>query len=149
MLEEEHISSELKGNTLRVYWKLLKAPDGKIGVRETQRKLRFSSPHLAQYHLEKLIDLGLVEKKYGDYHLVRRVKVDILKQFISIGTIMIPRFTMYAVMFSILLFYFLLNIKILEFYTIYALLFGFLATLILWYETIRTWLQRLWHDMDH
>ena len=39
---EEKIISELKGNTLRVYWALLNSKDGIIGVRELQRKLGLS-----------------------------------------------------------------------------------------------------------
>jgi len=56
------LESELKGKTLLVYWHLLKSPGLKVGVREVQRKLGFSSPSVAVYHLDKLMSLGLVEK---------------------------------------------------------------------------------------
>ena len=51
-LSEDIVESRLEGNTLRVYWHLLRAPNGVAGVRETQRSLGFSSPALAVYHLE-------------------------------------------------------------------------------------------------
>ncbi len=39
--DDEMIASQLRGNTLRVYWALLNAEDGVIGVRELQRQLDF------------------------------------------------------------------------------------------------------------
>ena len=77
MGEEEKVESELKGNTLRVYWMLLKSQSGNTGVREFQRQLRFSGPALASCHLNKLEELGLVENKKGEYHLVCEVHVGI------------------------------------------------------------------------
>ena len=56
MGEEEKIESELKGNTLRVYWMLLQSQSAGVGVREVQRQLGFSSPALASYHLNKLAE---------------------------------------------------------------------------------------------
>ena len=74
-LNEEKVASELRGNTLRVYWELLKSSNGVVGVRKVQRSLGFSSPALASYHLNKLEELGLVEKKRGDYYLKREMRV--------------------------------------------------------------------------
>jgi len=42
LMTEEKIESTLKGNTLRVYWFLLKTPNELVGARETQRALKFS-----------------------------------------------------------------------------------------------------------
>ena len=50
-VDAKKIASELKGNTLRCYWAMLNSEKGVIGVRELQRKLGFSSPALATYHL--------------------------------------------------------------------------------------------------
>ena len=61
-MKNEEIESNLKGNTLRVYWFLLRAPKGVVGARQTQRQLGFSSPALAVYHLDKLNELELAEK---------------------------------------------------------------------------------------
>ena len=65
LFDEEKISSELKGNTLRAYWVLLSSTDGVVGVRELQRRLGFSSPGLAAYHLNKLTDMKLVMRVRG------------------------------------------------------------------------------------
>jgi hypothetical protein len=140
--DDEKIASELKGNTLRAYWALLNSRDGVIGVRQLQRKLGFSSPTLAAYHLSKLEDLELVAKVGGDYRLVREVKVGVLKQFIKLGTFLLPRYIFYATLFTMLLVFFLTQLKELSFYSVFALMLGILSTLILWYETIRVWMQK-------
>ena len=72
--DPEKMASELRGNTLRAYWVLLNSRDGVIGVRELQRRLGFSSPALAAYHLSKLEDLELVARERGDYRLVRSIE---------------------------------------------------------------------------
>lgn len=142
MDEERKIESELKGNTLRVYWMLLQSKNSSIGVREIQHQLRFSSPALASYHLNKLVELGLVEEKNGEYHLLKDVRVGILKQFTKFGSIMLPRYVFYAAMFTTLFLYFMTQFREVNFYSVFAFIFGLLGTIILWYETVRVWKQR-------
>ena len=140
--DDEKVASELKGNTLRVYWALLNSRDGVIGVRELQRQLGFSSPALAAYHLNKLEELELVAKERGDYRLVREVKVGVLKQFVKLGTFLLPRYVLYATMFTMLLIFFLTQLRELNFYSVFALMLGILGTVILWFETVRVWMQK-------
>jgi len=140
--DEEKIASDLRGNTLRAYWALLNSEDGFVGVRELQRKLGFSSPALASYHLNKLVEMKLVEKERGDYRLVREVRVGILKQFIKLGTFMFPRYVLYATMFTTLLLYLLVNLREFTFYSVFALILGLLGSVIFWYETVRVWRQK-------
>ena len=141
-LDDEKIVSKLKGNTLRAYWALLSSEHGVMGVRELQRKLGFSSPALAAYHLKKLEDLGLVVEERGDYRVLREVKVGILEQFIKLGTFRLPRYVLYATLFTTLLTFFVSQLKELNFYSFFALIFGISGTLILWYETVRVWKQK-------
>jgi hypothetical protein len=140
--DEEVIASELKGNTLRVYWHLLRDSQNTAGPREVQRELGFSSPALADYHLNKLVTLGLVEKQQGEYRLVREVGVGVLKQFIKLGTFIFPRYILYATLFTTLLIFYITQLKTLNFYSLYALILGTLSTGILWYETMRAWQQK-------
>jgi len=140
--DDEKIASELKGNTLRAYWALMNAKDGVLGVRELQRRLGFSSPALASYHLNKLADMKLVVKERGDYRLVREVKVGVLKQFIKLGTFLLPRYVLYATMFTTLLIYLLVNLREFTFYSAFALVLGLLGTVIFWYEAFRVWRQK-------
>jgi hypothetical protein len=141
-MSEEKIESVLKGNTLRVYWFLLHSPTGTVGARETQRGLKFSSPALAVYHLEKLTELGLAEKTDGEYRLVKTVNVGVLKQFVRFGAFMLPRHFLYATMFTTLLIFYLTQFKSVDFYSMFALVLGSLATGITWYETFKAWRQK-------
>jgi hypothetical protein len=141
-MSEEEIETLLKGNTLRVYWYLLSKPETLIGARQTQRALRFSSPALAVYHLDKLSDLGLIEKTNGEYRLVKTVNIGVLKQFVRFGAIMIPRYFLYATMFTTLLIFFLTQLKTANFYSMFALVSILLAVGVTWFETLITWKQR-------
>jgi hypothetical protein len=140
--DSEKIAADLKGNTLRVYWYVLNASGKVVGVREVQRALGFSSPTLALYHLDKLRDLGLVGKDSGEYRLIKEVKVDILKQFLKVGRIFVPRFFLYAVLFSALTVFYVLNLTTIDFFAFFGLLFGGLGSAIFWFEAIKTWKQR-------
>jgi hypothetical protein len=141
-MNDDKIESELKGNTLRVYWILLNSQNGTIGVRGVQRALRFSSPALASYHLAKLEELGLAEKTNGEYRLIRDVRVGVLKQFTKFGAFMLPRYMLYAAMFTTLLVFYLTQLRDVNFYSLFALIFGVLGTGVLWYETLRVWRQK-------
>jgi hypothetical protein len=140
--DDEEIISKLKGNTLRAYWAILSTNDGLIGVRELQRQLGFSSPALAAYHLNKLVDFKLVINDRGDYRLIKEVKVGILKQYIKLGTFLFPRYVLYATMFTTLLLFLLTRLDELTFYSVYALLVSLISAVIAWYEAIRIWEQR-------
>jgi len=142
MSDEEKVASFLTGNTLRVYWFLLKSSNGQVGARETQRGLGFSSPALAVYHLDKLTELGLVEKTDGEYRLVKAVNVGVLKQFVRFGTFLLPRYLLYATMFTTLLAFYLTQFRRIDFYSVFALILALLATGLLWYETFRAWRQK-------
>jgi DNA-binding transcriptional ArsR family regulator len=135
------LESELKGKTLQVYWYLLQQPSHTVGIREVQRALRFSSPSIAVHHLEKLQDLGLVDKKMtGEYVLQEEVKVGILGFFTHLGRHLVPRYLFYSVLFTTMLAAYLAICLIGQIIpSFYALLFGTVATLILWAETVRLW----------
>lgn len=139
---EEKIESVLKGNTLRVYWFLLKTPSSSVGARETQRAMKFSSPALAVYHLDKLTELGLAEKLNGEYILAKTVSVGALKQFVRFGALMLPRHFFYATMFTTLLTFYIVQFRRVDFYSTFALVIVILATAVTWYETIRVWRQK-------
>jgi hypothetical protein len=137
---KENVESKLKGNTLRVYVYVLKK--GRVGVREVQRSLGFSNPSLAQYHLNKLKELGLVREDGGEYEVAGEVKVDVLRDFLRFGTLLVPRFVMYAVFFTVFTVY--LTIVSLQIYSNVPIVYWFtalltLSTIIFWYESLRAW----------
>ncbi len=142
-MDDAHIESELKGKTLLVYMHILKAGQETVGVREVQRSLGFSSPSVAAYHLQKLQDLGLIENAYGDYHLIKEVKVGVLRSFVSVGGVMLPRFLFYAVLVTSMLITFLLQFPFTpsrEYIT--ALVMGLVPAAVLWYETVKIWREK-------
>ncbi len=138
------LESELKGKTLLVYWHLVRSPDSRVGVREVQRELDFSSPSVAAYHLNKLLSLGLVEKTVtNDYLLVSEVKVGLLSLFTRLGRFLLPRYLFYSVWFTTMLVCYLIfygqNFGV---HNVVALIFGFSASGILWFETGRLWREK-------
>jgi len=135
------LESELKGKTLLVYWYLLQQPTHTVGVREVQRALKFSSPSIAVHHLQKLQDLRLVEKKgTGEYVLEEEVKVGILRFFTRMGRFFVPRFLFYSVLFTTMMAtYLTLSIVGQVAPSFYAIVFGSIALLIFWIETLRLW----------
>ena len=129
---------DLRGNTLKVYLYLLKT-NKPVGVREVQRALGFSSPSLAYYHLEKLVSMGLVVKRYGDYIVKKDIDVDILRGFIRLGGLIIPRFILYAVLFTTILAYLILNPYPRDINWIYALVICVIASFIMLFEVYTHW----------
>jgi len=133
------IESQLKGKTLLVYWYLLRSPGFKCGARGVQRSLGFSSPSIAVHHLSKLEDLGLVRKTgTGEYVLVQEVKVGLLRFFTRLGRFLVPRYLFYSVWFSTMLVaYLVLYGQTGCIHNIVAIIFGALASFVLWFETFR------------
>ena len=138
------LESALKGKTLLVYWYLLQQPTHTVGVREVQRALGFSSPSIAVHHLEKLQDLGLIRKKgTGEYVLEEEVKVGILRLFTRMGRFLVPRYLFYSVLFSTMLTAYLTLCALGRIApSFYAVMFGFIAVIIFWVETVRVWRAR-------
>ncbi len=131
--------SQLKGNTLRTY--IYVVTHKKSGVREVQRELHFSSSSLAQYHLAKLVDLGLLTENGGEYFLADEIKVDVLKDFLKFGTLIVPRFIFYAVFFTIIT-GFLGSIVLRDSFSgvnVFFVAMLILASILFWYEALRAW----------
>ncbi|MCW4015050.1 MAG: helix-turn-helix domain-containing protein [Candidatus Bathyarchaeota archaeon] len=141
-MSKENVASDLKGNTLRVYWYLVQCSGSSAGPRQIQRELGFKSPALAVYHLDKLVELGLVDNVNGVYRVVEVVEVGVLKQFMKVGSFMVPRYVTYASMISVLFVFFLSQFREVNFYSLFALIFGTLSTVIFWFETFRVWRSR-------
>jgi len=140
-LDSAVLESALKGKTLLVYWYLLQQPTHTVGVREVQRALGFSSPSIAVHHLEKLQDLGLIQKKgTGEYVLEEEVKVGILRFFTRMGRFLVPRYLFYSILLSTMLTAYLTLCTIAHIApSFYTVMFGSIAVIIFWVETFRLW----------
>jgi hypothetical protein len=81
----------LAGTTWDVYLYILTSREA-TGVRDLYRGLGFSSPSLAQYHINKLIDLKLIKPtQEGKYRANETEQVDALKSFILLRGRLRPR----------------------------------------------------------
>lgn len=139
--DEERILSEITGNTLLVYWYLLKKRRDSCGVREVQRILGFSSPSSASYQLEKLRQLGLVSKdQSGNYQVSKVVKTELITAFIFVDGHAFPKHLVYASATSILILLFITFFShALSPTVVIALMPATLAAAIFWYETFKVW----------
>ena len=134
------VASELKGNSLAIYWFMLR--HGRpLGAREIQRRIGLSSSSLALHHLNKLIELGLVKKdRHGAYLVAKRVSPGLLGFFIGTGLLFVPRFVFYALLITGLL----VMSVIVFFGQLDAASILLIATLtlsacIFWFESYRLW----------
>jgi hypothetical protein len=139
-LASEDVQAQLKGNTLRMYVYVLR--QRKVGVRQAQRALRLSNPSLAQYHLTKLVEMGLLKEEGGEYEITKEVKVDLMRDFLRVGTLLVPRFVFYAAFFTVFAAYFIVvavEVLAAEQLAIWpAALLG-IASAVFWFEAIKAW----------
>ncbi|HVP22317.1 MAG TPA: helix-turn-helix domain-containing protein [Conexivisphaerales archaeon] len=139
-LGKEDVQSQLKGNTLRVYVYVLRQK--KVGVRQVQRALRLSNPSLAQYHLSKLVEMGLVKEEGGEYEITKEVRVDVMRDFLRLGTLLVPRFVFYAAFFTVFavyLLYYAARAYSTQPLALWSASLLCLACLVFWYEAMSAW----------
>jgi hypothetical protein len=69
------------------------------------------------------------------------VKIEALAQFLKVGTVLVPRFVVYSVMVTVLFSYFIVAVSNFTFgpATMWAYIFGSVALVITWLETLRAW----------
>jgi len=139
--DEAKFEYALRGKAWRVYWLLLKS-GRPMSVREVQRALHFSSPSVAQHHLDQLCELGLVQKQDigGHYSLVSEVKIGVLRHFVKLGKLLFPRYFFYAVFSTA--FYVAYLSALMQSFTresLFITFFGAVVSAIFWYEALRVW----------
>ncbi len=131
---------ELHGNTLSVYWFMVRE-NQPHSAREIQRRIGLSSNSLALHHLKKLMDLGLVETdEFGSYIVAKRVRTGLLGLFIGSGRFFVPRHAIYAAACTGFLIPYLTFLTLLLNPAGVILLIGhILVTIVFWIETFRIW----------
>ena len=133
----------LKGKTLQVYWYMLRHPVP-MTAREIQRGTRLSSPSLSMHHLERLKNLGLVDKDvHGQYTIRRDIRVGVLNLFVGRGRLMVPRYLFYATFYtsitaSLLTVAFLTN-SVTNWLSVVLIVILLSLDVLLWTETLRIW----------
>jgi DNA-binding transcriptional ArsR family regulator len=132
--------SQLKGTTLRVYRYLYR--NGKpLGVRDVQRGLSLSSPSVAEYHLKKLLAMGLVKQEEEGNEYSRFI-VDRLmfENMIRVKRVLIPMQMGYVVFFglALVLLVFLFRPLVLNSQYLFSVIIVAAACAIFIYETINS-----------
>jgi len=139
-LPADKVEDQLKGKTLQVYMYMIKRKEP-VGVREVQRDLSFSSPSVANYHIDKLVQLLLISQdEHGRYYVVQKVQVGVLQAFVNVGGRAVPRLLFFATFFTTMLAaYLVVNLDTLD---VFALGFAVAGAAAFWAETIRVWVKR-------
>jgi len=104
--------------------------------------LAFKSPSIAAHHLERLRDLGLVTQIDGSgYVLVGEIKLGVLRHFVRLGRILVPRFVFYASFATMLtLLYNLFLSKSSDLLaSSFVMIIGVFSSAAFWYEAYRFW----------
>jgi len=129
----------LKGTTFRVYRFMLRQRDP-VGISDVQKALGLSSSSVAEYHIGKLLQMGLVKEEKGGY-VIDKVVVD---NVVRIRRVSIPVQTAYVLFFAVTLAMLLVLFRPAEITSGYflALAVNVAALLISMYEALKT-LKRL------
>ena len=91
---------ELEGITLKVYLYVAKNPKP-VGPREVMKGVNLSSPSVAYRHLQKLDDIGYLQKnEYDEYSAKVKVHLD---GFVWVGRRLIPKLWRYSIVFLAIL----------------------------------------------
>lgn len=89
-------NDELEGNTLNVYAYIVHTAKP-VGTRDVTRGAMLSSTSVAHRHLQKLEDIGLIEKNnYGDYILKEKANIN---GHVWVGKNLVPRLMFYSFFF--------------------------------------------------
>jgi predicted transcriptional regulator len=119
----------LEGTTFTVYTYVVKESKP-VGPREVMRGANLSSPSVAYRHLQKLEELGLVEKnEEGRYVTKEKAKIS---GYLWVGSTLVPRLIFYSLFFMGL---FLTEITII---TIRHFIYGIAPELLFVYLTMIT-----------
>jgi predicted DNA-binding transcriptional regulator len=103
---DEPSDTRLSGTTYRVYRYMLKQSTP-VGISEVQKGVGLSSASVAQYHVRKLVRLGLVKEEQGGY-VVDKV---VLENVIRIRRVSIPVQTAYVAFFGATLLFLLVFLR--------------------------------------
>ncbi|UCD97063.1 MAG: hypothetical protein JSV35_03155 [Candidatus Bathyarchaeota archaeon] len=88
-------SRHLSGTTWNVYMFILTSKEA-VGVREVGRGLKLSSPSLAQYHINKLVEMDLIRQTQEGYVVQEKARVEALRSFVLLRGRFIPRLVFYG-----------------------------------------------------
>lgn len=127
--------SSVTGTTRRVYLYILSSRTP-VGVRDVWRGLDLSSPSLAQYHINKLLELKLIDiDQFGKVQANSQTKLDVLHNFLLLRGRVVPRLVIFgALSIGLLIVYILLWPLTGDFRDLIVVAFSLFSASILFYE---------------
>jgi predicted DNA-binding transcriptional regulator len=130
----------LKGTTYKVYRYILKQ-NRPVGISEVQKGLRLSSPSVSQYHIRKLLRLGMIREEQNGYVIDKMV----LENIVRIRRVSIPIQTGYVAFFGVTLIAMLIFLRpaIISSLYLFSIIVNVAALTISTWE-MRKSLRRLW-----
>jgi hypothetical protein len=91
---------KVTGTTWNVYIYVITSGEP-VGIRDIWRNLKLSTPSLDQYHVNKLLDLKLIEfTPDGKYRVNETKQIDALRSFIRLRGKLVPRLVFYGAIIS-------------------------------------------------
>lgn len=123
------------GTTRRVYLYILSSRNP-VGVRDIWRGLDLSSASLAQYHINKLLELKLIDMDhFGKIQANSQTKLDVLQNFLFLRGKVVPRLVIFgALSIGLLIVYILLWPLTGDFRDVIVIAFSLFSALVLFYE---------------
>ena len=102
------MGKKISGTAWDIYLYIL-TTDKPAGIREVWRGLNLSSPSLVQYHVNKLLDMKLIEPTIdGKYQANDLERMGALRNFVMLRGKLVPRLVFYgALVLGILIMYLL------------------------------------------
>jgi len=88
----KHSFKDFKETAVNIY-RFILTENKPVGVREIARELELSSPSVAQHHLSRLEDAGLIQQQCGKY-VIKKV---VLQSNVKINRFLIPRPVFYLI----------------------------------------------------
>ena len=131
-------NTRVNGNTLRVYLFLIHS--GLSELRDIQRALDFSTPSLASYHLDKLIEAGYASRnERGQYSALGDSAREILEGYSRLGSLVVPQLFFFSVLFTAVVgFFAIMSLSDVVYVPLLAAA-SVAMVVVLWYETARVW----------
>ncbi|MFP3985788.1 MAG: hypothetical protein ACLFU9_07505 [Candidatus Bathyarchaeia archaeon] len=128
-------TKHISGKTWDVYIYILTSGEP-VGVRDVWRTLKLSSPSLAQYHVNKLMDLKVIHQMNdGKYVAKEKEQIETLRSFVLLRGKLVPRLVFYgALVAGVLAFYLLFKPNAWEYRDLVVIVISIFSILSFFFE---------------
>jgi hypothetical protein len=135
-------SPKLSETAMLIYVYIQSHSRNDLRLREVQQAMGWSSPSSALFHLQKLEAAGLILKDpTGNYRIKTRIRVGVVKDFVILRGILIPKHLFYAVVTTLatILYFILLQQFLSSPIAIIAVLLNAASVGVFSYESWQDW----------